>query len=159
MERAGAVAQPTGPRAPVVRRPWPGRGLCSRAPGCRAAWARLGTEGSGRPAAGSASAPRLAPPLGGLRNSPACEASGGVTWKGFLRLLRRRVHVGACPHGPSLRSWARGRNLTAGRPTTDLEGSFTKVSAPSDTKHELTDSTTYRLLETYTYVSIVKCGN
>lgn len=87
------------------------------------------------------------------------EASGGVTWKGFLRPLRRRVHVGACLHGPSLRSWARGRNLTAGRPATDLEGSFTKVSAPSDTKHELKDSTTYRLLETYIYVSIVKCGN
>lgn len=98
--------------------------------------------------------------LGGVFGTPQpAEASGGVTWKGFLRLLRRRVHVGACPHGPSLRSWARGRDLTAGRPATDLEGSFTQVSAPSDTKHELKDSTTHRLLETYIYVSIVKCGN
>lgn len=59
-----------------------------------------------------------------------------MTWKGFLWLPRRHVHVGACPHGPSCRSWARGSHLAAGRPATGWEGSFPppRVSAPTVTQ-------------------------
>lgn len=145
------VAQPTGPGAGL----WGDRGAAAGfVPGHRG----VGWRGRGWERREVAGPPRGPHPLhasllpwgGGVFGTlQPGEASGGVTWKGFLRLLRRRVHVGACPHGPSLRSWARGRNLTAGRPATDLEGSFTPVSAPSDTKHELKDSTTHRLLETY----------
>lgn len=157
--RAGAVSQPTGAQAGS----WGDRGAAAGfVPGHPGSgWRGRGWER--REVAGPLRGPHPLHasllPWGVFGTPQPAEASGGVTWKGFLRLLRRRVHVGACPHGPSLRSWARGRDLTAGRPATDLEGSFTQVSAPSDTKHELKDSTTHRLLETYIYVSIVKCGN
>ncbi|EGV91368.1 hypothetical protein I79_025969 [Cricetulus griseus] len=39
------------------------------------------------------------------------------------------------------------------------KGASPSVCSKSDTKHELKDSTTYGLLETFIYVSIVKCGN
>lgn len=154
------------------RSPWvpePGRGATMARP--RALFPGTGVQGGvgavGRGGKWPArrgvlirSPPRSSLGGGGVFGTPQPgEASGVVTWKGFLRLLRRRVHVGACPHGPSLRSWARGRNLTAGRPAADLEGSFTQVSAPSDTKHELKASYNLPSSRNLHYVFTVKCGN
>lgn len=112
-----------GPRSGA----WDERGAAAGfVPGSRGAGrrgrGRERREAADRPARRGVRASLL--PRGVFGSPQAGEAAGGLTWKGFLWLPRRRVHVGACPHGPSCRSWARGSHLAAGRPATGWEGSF-----------------------------------